>query len=280
MDGRLRHSAGRGRTSLSSSSMRLRGAAVLVTGSSSGIGEAAALEFARKGARVAICARRFDRLQAVAQRCRAAGAPEVVVRVADVSHPAEARGFVGAALSIFDSIDVLVNNAGVGWRGRFQDLREPELVQMLNTNVLGALVITQAALPAMLEANAGVIVNVASVLGFRAMPYSAAYSASKHALVGMSHALRGELSGTGVKVSVVYPGTTNTGFFSGPRPRGLMVHSPAWIARAIVRTARRPRRDVIILPYRLADFAEPFFGGLLDHVLGEARRSQDPRLRR
>src|SRR5215470_19675519 len=208
------------RTSLSSSSMRLRGAAVLVTGASSGIGEAAALEFARKGARLAICARRFDRLQAVAQRCRAAGAPEVVVRVADVSSPAEARGFVGAALSIFDSIDVLVNNAGVGWRGRFQDLGEVELVEMLNTNVLAALVITQAALPAMLEANAGVIVNVASVLGFRAMPYSAAYSASKHALVGMSHALRGELSGTGVKVCVVYPGTTNTGFYKGERHRG------------------------------------------------------------
>ena len=259
--------------------MRLRGAAVLVTGASSGIGEAAALEFARKGARLAICARRFDRLQAVAQRCRAAGAQEVVVRVADVSHPAEARGFVGAAVSIFDSIDVLVNNAGVGWRGRFQELGEAELVEMLNTNVLGALVMTQAALPAMLEANAGVIVNVASVLGFRAMPYAAAYSASKHALVGMSHALRGELSGTGVKVCVVYPGTTNTEFYNGGRPRGPIVHSPAWVARAIVRTARRPRRDVVLLPYRLAHFAEPFLGGLLDHVLGEARRSQDPRLR-
>src|SRR5215470_19206046 len=222
MDSRFVPSAEHRRTSLSSSSMRLRGAAVLVTGASSGIGEAAALEFARKGARLAICARRFDRLQAVAQRCRAAGAPEVVVRVADVSHPGEARGFVGAAFSVFDSIDVLVNNAGVGWRGRFQDLGETELVEMLNTNVLGALVTTQAALPAMLEANAGVIVNVASVLGFRAMPYSAAYSASKHAVVGLSHALRGELSGTGVKVSVVYPGTAT--------------HSAGWVARAIVRT--------------------------------------------
>ena len=258
---------------------RLRGAAVLVTGASSGIGEATALAFARKGARLAICARRFDRLESVARRCRAAGAPEVVVRVADVGRPAEARGFVTAALSIFDSIDVLVNNAGVGWRGRFQDMPESELTEMLHTNVLGVMLTTQAALPAMLANKAGVIVNVASVLGFRAAPYSAAYSASKHALVGLSHALRGELSGTGVKVCVIYPRTTDTGFFRGDRPGGLILHPPSRVARAIVRTARWPRRDVIVLPYRIAHLVEPLFGGLLDHVLGEARRAQNPRLR-
>lgn len=258
---------------------RLRGAAVLVTGASSGIGEATALAFARKGARLAICARRFDRLEAVARRCRAAGAPEVVVRVADVGRPAEARGFVTAALSIFDSIDVLVNNAGVGWRGRFQDMPESELTEMLHTNVLGVMLATQVALPSMLANNAGVIVNVASVVGFRAAPYSAAYSASKHALVGLSHALRGELSGTGVKVCVIYPGTTDTGFFKKDRPDGPIVHSPSRVARAIVRTARWPRRDVIVLPYRIAHLMEPIFGGLLDHVLGEARRAQNPRLR-
>lgn len=259
---------------------RLRGAAVIVTGASSGIGEATALAFAAKGARLALCARRFERLQGVARRCRAAGAPEVVARVADVSRPGEARAFVGAALASFERVDVLVNNAGVGWRGRFQDMGEAELVDLLNTNVLGAMLTTQAALPSMLEANSGVIVNVASVLGFRAMPYSAAYSASKHALVGLSHALRGELSGTGVKVSVVYPGTTDTEFFHGEPSRGLITHPPSWVARAIVRTARHPRRDVIILPYRLVQLVEPIIGGPLDHVLGEARRGQDPRLRR
>src|SRR5215470_14851311 len=228
---------------------RLRGAAVLITGASSGIGEATAVAFARRGARLALCARRFDHLQGVAQRCRAAGAPEVVLRRADVRRPAEARGFVAAALSSFDRIDVLVNNAGMGWRGRFQDMADADLLDLLETNVLGAMLTTQAALPSMLAEGAGVVVNVASVVGFRAMPYSAAYSASKHAVVGLSHALRGELSGTGVKVRVVYPGTTDTEFFHGERPRGLMTHPASWVARAIVRTARRPRRDVIILPY-------------------------------
>jgi short-subunit dehydrogenase len=131
----------------------------------------------------------------------------------------------------------------------------------------------------MLAVNSGVIINVASTVGFRAMPYSAVYSASKHALVGLSHALRGELSGTGVKVSVVYPGTTATEFWRGEESGGLVTHPPSWVARAIVRTARWPRRDVIIAPYRLAHLAEPLLGGLLDHVLGEARRRQNPRLR-
>ncbi|MDQ6771657.1 MAG: SDR family NAD(P)-dependent oxidoreductase [Candidatus Dormibacteraeota bacterium] len=257
----------------------LKGAAVLVTGASSGIGAATALAFARQGARLALCARRLDRLHEVAQRCRAAGAAEVVVRKADVGRPADARAFVGVAMQQFERVDVLVNNAGVGWRGRLQDMSEAEVVRLVATNLLGCVWTTQAALPAMLAAEAGVIVNVASTTAFRANPYSAVYSATKHGLAGMSHALRGELSGTGVKVAVVYPGTTATEFFQGQAPGGLMTHSPEWVARVIVRTARRPRRDVIVLPYRLAQLAEPLLGGPLDHVVGEARRRQRPELR-
>ncbi|MBJ7599741.1 MAG: oxidoreductase [Candidatus Nephthysia bennettiae] len=259
--------------------MGLKGAAVLVTGASSGIGEATALAFASRRARLCLCARRLDRLQAVAEGCRAAGAVEVVTRKADVGRPAEARGFVATALQHFDRIDVLVNNAGFGWRGRLSDMPEDQVQALVDTNIKGVIWTTQAALPHMLEANSGVIINVASVVGFRAVPYSAVYSASKHAVVGLSHALRGELSGTGVKVSAVYPGTTATEFFRGEEPGGLISHSPGWVARAIVRTARWPRRDVIIAPYRLVQLAEPVAGGLLDHVLGEARRRQNPRLR-
>src|SRR2546423_11080719 len=257
----------------------MKGAAVLVTGASSGIGEATAVAFARRRARLCLCARRLDRLQAVAERCREAGAPEVVIRKADVGRAAEARGFVATGLQHFDRIDVLVNNAGFGWRGRLTDMPEDQVQSLVGTNVKGAIWTTQAALPHMLAANSGVIINVASVVGFRAVPYSAVYSASKYALVGLSHALRGELSGTGVKVSVVYPGTTATEFFRGEEPGGLITHSPGWVARAIVRTARWPRRDVIIATYRVVQLVEPVGGGLLDHVLREARRRQNPRLR-
>jgi short-subunit dehydrogenase len=173
---------------------------------------------------------------------------------------------------------VVVNNAGIGWKGMLADMPEDQASSLVATNVMGTLWVTKAALPAMLSAGSGVIINVASVVGFRAMPYSAVYSATKYAVAGMSHALRGELSGTGVKVSVVYPGTTDTEFFQGRPARGPLVHSPEHVARAIVRTARWPRRDVVVLPYRLGMLAEPVIGGLMDHVLGELRRRQYPHL--
>src|SRR5919199_1724024 len=223
----------------------LKGAAVLVTGASSGIGEATALAFARRRARLALCARRLDRLQAVGERCRQAGAADVVIRKADVGRAADARAFVSTALQHYDRVDVLVNNAGFGWRGGVGDPPRGGGPAPGGTNLMAAIWTTQAALPEMLAAGSGVIVNVASVVGFRAMPYSAVYSASKHALVGLSHALRGELSGTGVKVSVVYPGTTATEFFRGEDPGGVMTHPASWVASAIVRAARWPRRDVI-----------------------------------
>ncbi len=252
---------------------RLRGASVLVTGASSGIGEATALAFARQGSRLALCARRLDRLQSVAERCRAAGAVAVTVRRADVSRRAEAQAFVAGALGDFERVDVLVNNAGFGWRGPLQDMPPEQVEALFATNVQGLIWTTQAVLPGMLELNSGVIVNVASVVGFRAAPYSAVYSASKHAVVGLSHALRGELSGSGVKVTVVYPGTTDTEFFENETPGPLMQPASA-VAAAIVRAARRPRRDVIMVPYRLAHLAEPLFGGLMDHLIGGFRRRQ------
>ena len=256
--------------------MRIRGAAVLITGASSGIGAATARLFARQGARLALSARRLDRLHEVAEQCRGAGAAAVSVRRVDVGRPAEIRSFVAGALRDYDRVDVLVNNAGLGWHGRFAAMPEDAIRELVETNLFGLAIATQAVLPAMLEQNAGVIINVASVVGFRAMPYSAFYSATKHAVVGLSHALRGELSGTGVKVSTVYPGTTRTEFFGPEGPRAPLVQSADWVARAIVRTARRPRRDVIIAPYRVAHLVEPVLGGPLDHLLGETRRRRVP----
>ncbi|TMF32646.1 MAG: SDR family NAD(P)-dependent oxidoreductase [Chloroflexi bacterium] len=223
--------------------MRLHGAVVVITGASSGIGAATALAFARRGARLELGARRLEKLNTVAEKCRKAGS----------------------------------NNAGVGWMGRAHEMPEEKVDELIATNLKGVINTTNSALPWMLERRRGVIINVASVVGFRPSPYSAVYSATKHAVVGFSHALRGELSGTGVKVCVVYPGVTGgTEFFKAPdQPIGFQY--PAWwVANLVVRTARYPRRDAMVFPLRLADVAEPVFGGLMDHAIGEVRRRSVP----
>lgn len=257
--------------------MRLRNSVVLVTGASSGIGQATSRAFARQGARLALCARRLDRLEAVAEQCRADGSPRVTTARADLRRREDARAFVAAALSDHERVDVLVNNAGLGWSGRLADMPADKAEELVETNILGLVWTIQAALPPMISARRGVIINVSSIAGFRAAPYSALYSATKHAVTGLSHALRGELSGSGVKVCTVYPAVTSSEFFavSGGRAAG-PVYSAEWVAKLIVRTARFPRRDAIVFPYRLADLAEPFLGGLIDHALGEARRKGDP----
>jgi len=251
---------------------------VVITGASSGIGEATALAFARKGANLALGARRIERLQEVGQKCRDAGAPDVSTRRVDVGKATEAKALVAGALRDHERVDVLVNNAGVGWMGRLHEMSEEKLDEVIATNLKGVIATTQAALPAMLARRRGVIINVASVVGFRAAPYASVYSATKHAVVGLSHALRGELSGTGVKVCVVYPGTTETEFFDTTEPPIGPLYPPEWVARLIVRTARFPRRDAMVLPLRLVHLAEPVFGGLIDHSIGEARRLRSPHL--
>lgn len=252
---------------------------MLITGASSGIGAATALAFAKRGARLELGARRVERLEAVGERCRKAGANEVNVRRLDVSRRADARAFVAAALRTHERLDVLVNNAGAGWMGRLHQMPEEKIDELIATNLTGVIATTQAALPWMLERRRGVIINVASVVAFRASPYSAVYSATKHAVAGLSHALRGELSGSGVRVCVVYPGVTGGTEFFGATERPLGPQYPAeWVANLIVRTARFPRRDAMVAPIRAVHLAEPVFGGLMDHALGEARRLGSPHL--
>src|SRR5207237_217038 len=129
-------------------------------------------------ARLALCARRLERVQAVARHCRELGSPKVTSKRVDISKSAEARGFVAGALRDFEGVDVLVNNAGAGWSGHLKDMPEDTIRQLVDTNLLGVIWTTQAALPAMIAAHRGVIINVASVAGYRPTPYSAVYGAT------------------------------------------------------------------------------------------------------
>lgn len=250
---------------------------MLITGASSGIGAATALAFARHGSRLELGARRLEKLEEVAEKCRQAGSPSVRARQVDVASRAAARAFIAGAIRDHERLDVLVNNAGVGWLGRVHEMPEEKVDELIATNLKGVINTTQSALTWMLERRRGVIINVASVVGFRASPYSAVYSATKHGVVGFSHALRGELSGSGVKVCVVYPYVTGgTEFFKPPDTAVPPQYPASWVANLIVRTARFPRRDAMVFPVRLAQLAEPVFGGLMDHAIGEIRRRNLP----
>jgi hypothetical protein len=251
--------------------MKIEGTTVLVTGASAGIGCETALEFARRGANVAIVARREDRLRALAERIRRIGV-EAHVIVADVGQSADVSRMVDATIERFGRIDVLVNNAGFGFSGTLEETDEAMMRELMDVNYFGAFNATRAVLPHMRARRSGHIVNVASVVGKFAFPYHGAYSATKFAMIGMTDSLRGELHGSGVTATVVLPGSTRTEFFDAQRTKDGHVSAPTGpqqdadvVARAIVRSAERPTPEVnMVRMFRVAYGLHGFFPALRD----------------
>ena len=237
--------------------MELRGAVVAITGASAGIGLACARAFARAGARLALCARRRDRLDELARELGAAGS-EVLVAQVDVANEGQVHAFVKATVERFGRLDVLVNNAGYGLRGRVEEVPAEGYRRLMEVNYLGTVYGCQAALPVMKAQRSGLIVNVSSIVGHRAMAGGGAYGASKAAQVSLTEALRAELRGTGVTACSVHPIGTATEFGevaqreSGGRGGGPVgpQQTAGQVADAVVRAARRPRPEVH--PYPLA----------------------------
>ncbi len=187
----------------------------MVTGASSGIGEATALALARNGARVAIAARRLDRLEALSARIGEEGATAMVVEC-DVTDDTQARGLVRRTVDELGRLDILVNNAGVMLLGRVEGADVLQWRQMLDLNVAALMNLSHAALPHLLAAadgqprRAADIVNVSSVAGRVARVGSAAYNASKWAVNAFSEALRQEVTGRHLRVGLVEPGAVDT----------------------------------------------------------------------
>lgn len=191
-----------------SSSRPLAGKAALVTGASSGIGEATALALAAAGASVAVVARRADRLETLAGKIGQAGGKALQLR-ADVTQAAEIDRIVAAALAEWGRLDILVNNAGVMLNAPIAEASSDEWRHMIELNLLALMNLTKAALPH-LKASAGHVVNIASVAGRVANPGASAYAATKFGVVAFSEALRRETIADKVRVTVIEPGLVST----------------------------------------------------------------------
>lgn len=251
----------------------LEGKVAVVTGASSGIGEATARELAARGASVVLAARDAGRLAGLEKAISAAGGRALAVGT-DVSDRSSVDAMVESTVAVFGGgVDVLVNNAGLGLSGRVAELRAEDLRYVFEINTIGPLNCVQAALPRM-ERGARII-NVSSVVGKRSIPKVGGYCATKFALNALSDALRVEVSGRGITVTSVYPGTTRTAFRDnsrrtkdekrGWRPKGVTSQK---VAEKIAYAAEKGPRDVYVtLPDRLYVAATTLLPGLTDRAL-------------
>ncbi len=182
---------------------------VLTTGASTGIGRALAFAFARRGARIALVARSEDRLDAVRREIEPYSA-DVLVVPADLTDTAQLEAAIERTLAHFGRIDVLVNNAGLSQGGPLAELDPARMERLLRLNLWAALRLTQLVLPGMRARRSGYVLNVGSGMARVAVPYATSYVASKYGLAGFSDALRRELGGSGVRVTLVNPSWTST----------------------------------------------------------------------
>ena len=187
----------------------LAGKVALVTGASSGIGEAIAVALAEAGATVAVAARRADRLAGVVERIEKAGGKALAL-TADMTVEAQALKTVEDTVAAFGRIDILINSAGVMQTGVIEGANIAEYRQTVEINLFGTVYTCQAAVPHMLRQGVGDIVTISSLAGRKGSPPTNAYSASKHAVNAMTDLLRQEVGDRNIRVSILMPGATTT----------------------------------------------------------------------
>ncbi len=235
---------------------QLEGSVALVTGASSGIGEAAARSLARRKMHVILTARREDRLNALAEEIRALknGAEAFVIR-GDLTAPGEVDRIARESLAWKGRVDVLVNNAGAG-RMRFLESLGPQedILPVLNLDFVAPILLVRALLPSMIERRRGSIINIGSTSGLMALPTSSIYCAAKFGLRGFNDALRREVRGMGIEVCLVCPGPVRTEFGENSgripgmqEPSSMRIALPASdLGECIANLVRRPKRCVVI----------------------------------
>jgi short-subunit dehydrogenase len=227
---------------------------ILITGASSGIGEASARLFSASGYQVVLAARRIDRLNELAGKIKTGGGDPLVVQ-ADIGKLEQIKLLVESVISHFGKIDILFNNAGLGRMNWLENLDpEGDIDEQIQVNLVGLIQLTQAALPHMIEKRSGHIINMVSLAGFIGTPTYSIYAASKFGVRGFTEALRREVAFYGIRVSAIYPGGVENEFASKTgRAAGKYPTTPAWlrltsedVAQAVLKLVKRPRRTVIL----------------------------------
>jgi len=256
--------------------MERPGKVVLITGASSGLGEAAALACAAAGHRVALAARREERLDAVAQRI---GRPEDTLTLrTDVRDPESIRAMVAQTEARFGQVDALLANAGLGYGEPLAEVSEEHLLEQVEVNLLAVIRCARAVLPGMLRRGSGHILTVASVAAEAPIAEMTVYAATKGGVASFSEGLYREVAPRGVHVSVIVPGfirSEMTAMHDFPMP-------PASVFGAlVVRLLRRPRRRAVVPRYYGAGiWFNRFFPGLTDRIAARISAELERRGRR
>ena len=230
---------------------KLDSARAIVTGASSGIGRALAIELARRDVRLVLVARSTDALEQTATAVAAVG-PAAELVVGDITDAEVRAAALQKAKETLGGLDLLVNNAGVSAHGRFADASPERLRDIFEVNFFAAVELMRAALPLLREGREPIVVNVGSILGRRAIPHNSEYCASKFAMQGFSEAIRPELAREKIDLLMVNPGTTDTNFFEHlleqtgeiPWKQGRGVR-PERVAQATVQAICRRRNEII-----------------------------------
>jgi len=249
---------------------------VIVTGASSGIGEALAREFAARGARVVMGARSLDKMEQIAAEIRQAGG-QAICHAVDVVNPEECKGLIDTAVTQFGGIDILICNAGLSMRAIFDDVDLKVLHRLMDVNFWGTVNCCKYALPH-LQRSRGSIVGISSVAGLHGLPGRTGYSASKYAMTGFLETLRIENLKKGLHVMIACPGFTASNVrFSAltadgsqqgatPRNEGKMMSAAEVAAIVALGVARRRRLCLMEAEGRATHFLKKFAPGLVDRL--------------
>jgi len=263
--------------------VQLTNARVIITGASSGIGRAIAVEFGRRGARLALASRDQSALEEAAAAIKTDGGSAVVIPT-DVTVDGAVKEMADAAIRELGGIDILVNNAGIGMTAPIADASSADVDKLFGLNVIAAAAAIRAVIPIMRAQGSGMIINISSMAGRVVIPRIGYYSASKFALSAIGDALRMEESHRGIKVMNVFPGTTQSSFGENRLGmRGRQAHqvlppvSAEKVARRVAHAAEHDQRSVYIswFPDRAGLAANWLAGWAVSGVLRWwARRAQ------